>query len=187
MSVTAFEETGFKDALLRSKSAPFDWPQESRKQFLVREPAIIRDRMAGDTRNDSQESARSQVLQQADALVRLPSVRESQWRVNVLQRWVGRVESVGSTTFKAVIYDATDPTNPQEEVELDGEEVSPSDIPLLCEGATFYWAIGYRQTPGGQRERVSTLRFARLPKLTQAEIGQILHRADDTVDVLERD
>jgi hypothetical protein len=74
--------------------------------------------------------------------------------------------------FVAVVNDATNSQNPAEQVEVDLEEVSTSDLPLLAEGATFYWCIGYRDTPGGQRERISTLRFARQPHLSKTVVSK---------------
>lgn len=122
-----------------------------------------------------------------DALVRLPSLRVSKWKVIVLQRWVGRVEFVQNETFCAILLDSMNSHNPPEEVELDLREVSESDLPLLAEGATFYWSIGYRDTPGGQRERISTLRFARQPRLTKLDQKQIFEEADCSAAFLERD
>jgi len=120
-----------------------------------------------------------------DALVRLPSLRESEWRVTVLQRWVGVVEQVKADQFVAIIQDATNRSNPPELVEMDRAELSKSDIPLLAEGATFYWSIGYRDSPGGQRERIATLRFARRPRLSQASVKKLTEEADRTAALLQ--
>jgi hypothetical protein len=103
----------------------------------------------------------------------------------VLQRWVGRVECVDGDRFFAVLDDATDSVCPQEQVELDISEVSTSDLTLLVPGATFYWTIGYRDTPGGQRERISTLRFARHPRLSKTEVSRIFAQADQLAALLD--
>ena len=121
-----------------------------------------------------------------DALVRLPSLRVSKWKVIVLQRWVGRVEFVKNDTFCAFLVDAMNSGNPAEEVELECREVSESDRPLLAEGATFYWSIGYRDTQEGQRERISTIRFARQPRLSEVDQKQIFEEADRLAAFLER-
>jgi hypothetical protein len=84
-------------------------------------------------------------------------------------------------------YDAGGEQNPLEEVELDREEVSKSDLPLLAKGAVFYCSIGYRDTPGGQRERIFTLRFARQPRLSRAEVKRIFEEADRLAAFLESD
>ena len=120
-----------------------------------------------------------------DKLVRLDSSRSTQGKVTLLQRWVGCVESVGQREFTATIEDETKPENPVELVRLDIDEVSASDQVLLAEGATFYWSIGYQDSPGGQRTRISTLRFARYPKVSSAEITQLYEDADKLAAMLE--
>jgi hypothetical protein len=89
------------------------------------------------------------VTPRQDALVRLPDLRLSPLKVIVLQRWIGRVESVHADRFVAVTTDATNPRNPAEEVEFDLPEVSEGDRSLVAEGAMFYWSIGYRDSRGG--------------------------------------
>ncbi len=131
-------------------------------------------------------SPQGQRAPREDILVRLPSLRKSKWRVTVLQGWVGRVEQVMADRFLAVLSDATSSLNPQEQIELDLREVSESDIPLLACGATFYWSIGYRDTPGGQRERISTLRFARHPRLKETDMRPIFSHADGLAAFLEK-
>ena len=59
--------------------------------------------------------------------------------------------------------------------------------PLVAEGAAFYWSIGYRDTPGGQRERVAALRFVRQPRLSEADVKQIFEQADRLATFLESD
>jgi hypothetical protein len=113
-----------------------------------------------------------------DVLVRLPDLCLSPLKVTVLQRWIGRVEAVYAERFVAVTTDATNPRNPAEEVEFDLAEVSEGDRPLVAEGAMFYWSIGYRDSPGGQRERISSLRFVRSPRLREATLKRIFERAD---------
>ena len=158
----------------------------SREQFLFRKPftetrqSLYRNEMIT-------ASPEGQSDTRQDVLVRLPSLRESKWKVRVLQRWVGRVEHVNGDSFVATLHDATSPRYPPEQVEIDRSEVSESDLSLLAPGATFYWSIGYRDTPGGQRERISTLRFARLPRLSTTEVSRILEHADNLAALLESD
>jgi len=106
-------------------------------------------------------------------------------KVQALQRWTGRVERVAGDRFVAIISDVTTPTNPAEEVDLDVEDVSPADRPLVAEGAIFYWSIVYRDTKGGQRERITTIRFARQPKLSDDVINDIFSEADKIAELLE--
>src|SRR6266852_2930584 len=117
------------------------------KEFLVRQPLIARARFGLNTDEVMKSSPQGQHVPREDILVRLPSLRKSKWKVKVLQRWIGQVEQVKSDRFVAILADATSSRNPPEQVELDLEEVSESDRSLLAEGATFYWSIGYRDTP----------------------------------------
>jgi hypothetical protein len=125
------------------------------------------------------------VTKNPDVLLRLPSLKESKWKVTVLQQWVGRVERIERHTFYAVLNDATNSQNPPEEVELEIAEISPSDLSLFIPGATFYWSIGYQDTPGGQRQRVSVLRIARRPRLSDSDVDRVLRQADSLADFLE--
>ena len=49
----------------------------------------------------------------------------------------------------------------------------------------FYWSIGYRDTPGGQRDRISTLRFARQPHFRKADLKRIFEQADFSAALLQ--
>jgi hypothetical protein len=159
------------------------------KTFLMRRSSAALEARYGRTPNEtSRPSVQGQATtQRDDVLVRLPSLREAEWRITVLQRWVGRVQRVGSNKFLAIITDATNPHHPPENVKLDIDEVSGSDRALLCEGAAFYWSIGYRDTIGGQRERISALRFVRQPHLRQPDVDRILAQADQLATFLESD
>jgi hypothetical protein len=105
----------------------------------------------------------------------------------VLQQWVGRVERVERDRFVALLQDRTTLQNPPEQVELEFTEVSPADLPLLSVGATFYWSIGYRDTAEGQRERISTVRFARQSRLSKTDVKRIFEQADRSAAFLESD
>ncbi|HTC90723.1 MAG TPA: hypothetical protein VK686_20610 [Bryobacteraceae bacterium] len=188
------EEAGlFAGAVLAEKSAEtirtenLLWNRELfpklRKEFLVSQQPLfaLKRRSAGDT----QAFENDRPVEKPDTLVRLPSLEKSQWKVTVLQRWIGRIEQVKAKTFIAVLNDATSVQNPPEEMEFESAEVSPSDLPLLVPGAIFYWSIGYQDTPGGQRQRVAALRFARQPRLSDAEVGRVFERADRLAAFLE--
>ncbi|MER8013329.1 hypothetical protein [Streptomyces griseoluteus] len=81
------------------------------------------------------------------------------------ESWEGVVEEVFSTYFLAQLASQTMP-EVHEWAEIRIEEVSPADLELLREGAIFYWSIGYRDLPSGQRVRASIIRFRRLPPLS---------------------
>lgn len=106
-------------------------------------------------------------------------------RVQTLQRWTGRIERVCGESFVATVFDVTTPANPAQEVDLDIDDVSASDLSLISEGAVFYWTIAYRVTKGGQRERVSSIRFARQPKLRVDDLRTIYAEADEMTALLE--
>jgi hypothetical protein len=98
-----------------------------------------------------------------------------QARFRSLQSWEGRVVEVLKDSFVGVLADMTMP-GVEEQVELDLEEVTPDDLPLVQPGAVFYWSIGYRAEPSGTRSRASEIRFRRLPRWSEAEIRDVAHR-----------
>ena len=83
---------------------------------------------------------------------------------------------VGESSFLARLIDATG-ENVDEEVSLAKEELSGFDLELLEPGAIFYWTIGYRQKVRGARERVSRIRFRRLPAWTPQQLDEARERA----------
>jgi hypothetical protein len=102
-----------------------------------------------------------------------------------LQEWEGVVLEVSVEGFLARISDASG-DHEDEEVELSSEEVSEIDRPLVEPGAIFYWTIGYRQRlPIGTRERVSRLRFRRLPAWTKRELEEARDRAAELARELD--
>lgn len=95
----------------------------------------------------------------------------------LLQSWSGNITSINNDSFVSVIHDRTNPSNPDEEVTLDISEITSDDLPLLTEGAVFYWSIGYADYPGRPRSRVSQIRFRRLPSWSQKEIDYSKEKA----------
>jgi hypothetical protein len=95
-----------------------------------------------------------------------------------LQSWEGVVLEVDEDSFSARLADISG-EHQDEEVELSKEELSEFDLDLLERGAIFYWTIGYRQRlPNGARERVSRIRFRRLPAWSKAELTTAHERAE---------
>jgi hypothetical protein len=129
-----------------------------------------------------QEVARIDLLVKVDAISPLKEIL----RVQALQRWTGRVEQVLADRFVAIVSDVTNPSNPDEEVELDIEDVPVGDRGLIAEGAIFYWAMFYRDSKAGQREKSESIRFARQPKLTEQDMQDIFDEADAITAILER-
>jgi hypothetical protein len=123
-----------------------------------------------------------------EQLVRLPPQPRERDRFMVLQKWEGTVSRVTATDFTAILHDLSDPARGDEEVSLAIDEVSESDRPLLTLGGVFYWSIGYRMDQWGSRERVSALRFRRLPVWTRRDIEEVNRKADELRRVFgERD
>jgi hypothetical protein len=77
-----------------------------------------------------------------------------------------------------VVIDGSDPSN-EEIVEFDIEEVSPGDHCLVEPGSVFYWSIGYRTDPSGERSRSSVLVFRRLPAWSAQELKRAKEDAAD--------
>lgn len=99
---------------------------------------------------------------------RRPVARGAQVRVR--QQWVGRVESVSEDAFVAHLRDANAVDEPTEELaELLLDEVSEDQLDLVAPGRVFYWTIGYRTEPHGQRSSFSSLHFRRHLPLPEAE------------------
>ena len=98
-------------------------------------------------------------------------------RFNPLQKWEGVVLEIHGDTFLARLADLTHP-NTAEEVELPIAEVSDADHGLMMPGALFYWTIGYLDDRYGQRQRVSRIRFRRVPAWTNEEIESARQEAD---------
>ena len=123
-----------------------------------------------------------------EQLVRLPAQPREHDRFMVLQKWEGTVSRVTTTDFTATLHDLSDSSRGDEEVSLAIDEVSESDRPLLTPGGVFYWSIGYRMDRWGSRERVSALRFRRLPVWTRRDIEEVARIAEQLRRVFgERD
>jgi hypothetical protein len=116
-------------------------------------------------------------------VLRLGRVPSIQSRFLSLQKWEGTVLNVLNGSFIARLTDLTE-KGPDEEAAFAVEEVHSEDKTLIEEGAIFYWNIGYLET-GGQRRRVSDIRFRRLPKWESKEIESAREEANHLRDSLE--
>ena len=112
------------------------------------------------------------VLKQRELRV-VPKVRGAGFSrsFQLLQQWEGQVKQVTADSFVAIVSDMTNRGNPDEEVELGLEDVAPDDMRLLRPGSLFYWAVGYEDGRGVPRQRVSRIRFRRLPGLTTRDVA----------------
>lgn len=100
----------------------------------------------------------------------------------ILQSWEGWVISKRAEEFTAVIKDLSNTENPNEEVVISIEEISKSDRDLIEAGAVFYWYIGYKDNDNGNRERVSNIRFRRLPGWSKKDFERAEKLTDEWVE-----
>lgn len=101
------------------------------------------------------------------------------------QEWIGRVEDVGDEYFKATLSSRSAPGElDQAEIELD--ELSPTDLGRLRPGAVFYWVVGYRDEPYGQRIGVSTIIFRHMVAPNDEQVAEAHQEADDLITFLDR-
>ncbi len=107
----------------------------------------------------------------------VPPARPAPYTFRLLQQWEGTVTEVADGEFSAELRDLTDPANYREEATFDLDEVSPDDQLLLALGAVFRWSIGYKTSNAGQRERVSQIRFVRIPGWRKSAVEEIERRA----------
>lgn len=104
----------------------------------------------------------------------------------VLQKWEGVVDEVRDRTFVArLIPIIGQPGDLEAEIYFD--EVSIDDRPLVKPGAFFYWSVGYKDGPAGQRSRESLVRFRRLPRWTLVEINAAQERANKYRNLFDAD
>jgi hypothetical protein len=100
-----------------------------------------------------------------------------------LQKWEGRVLERADTWFSAVLSDLSDGVT-EEEAEFDLAEVSTDDHHLVVPGAVFYWNVGYRTEPSGERSRQSVIWFRRLPSWSARDLARLEHRVRSLRDQL---
>lgn len=73
----------------------------------------------------------------------------------------GVVLDVGSEAFRARLVDPRG-IEPDEEVEIEIDSLSRSDLPMVAQGALFFWAIGYVTRATGRRQLTLKVEFRRL-------------------------
>jgi hypothetical protein len=169
------------------KATPFEFNEErTRRDFP------FRGRLVGDATlnsvdpihrvaaSDAKRSPRKRRLKDVGEKQSPPvSVRRFVLDASSVQR-LCTVETVLSDRFTATF---SEPGKPIQRVRFDISIVSPNDLPLLKEGATFYWCMGYRQENDGDRAYVSFLRFRRFPRLSDDQVETARRRAADIAAV----
>ncbi|MEO5376773.1 MAG: hypothetical protein H7832_03160 [Magnetococcus sp. DMHC-6] len=86
-----------------------------------------------------------------------------------LQKFIGTVLQIQGDQILVQLQDKTH-DKPDMEATLSIEEIPQEDRALLKPGAIFYWHIGYRIPLKGGQERVSIIRFKRVPLMTPERI-----------------
>lgn len=89
--------------------------------------------------------------------------------LKILGSWEGAVLQKNGDMFVARLVD-TKGKHSDEEAEFSVEEVPKSDRDLIDSGAVFYWTVGFWDSIGGLRSRISQIRFRRLPVWSPAEL-----------------
>lgn len=96
---------------------------------------------------------------------------------NKTQKWIGHVIEIEEGFFKAKLNDLTK-SGTYEIGEFDLSEISEEDQPLIQEGSTFYWSIGYANE-GGQVKKESIIRFQRLINWNESDYNEATDRASE--------
>lgn len=111
---------------------------------------------------------------------KLPTSRESLYSFAVLQEWEGYVVSISNDTFTARLLDVTkDSSIEDEEADFPIDDLDDADRARICLGAIFRWAIGYRRSPGGTKDRYSRIVLRNLPAWTKKELEK--NRRDSAI------
>jgi hypothetical protein len=115
-----------------------------------------------------------------DSLIpKIPKMQPFRSTFTPLQEWDGYVIEIGGETFTARLIDITALSeNEHEEADFPISELSDRDRQLLCVGAIFRWAIGYRKSNSGTKQRVSSIVFRRLPAWTSRELDENRKKAE---------
>ena len=105
-----------------------------------------------------------------------------------MQEWEGVVKSVDhdEEIFTAELFDLSG-DGPTETAEIFLQEVNSDDMELVKPGAIFRWVIGYRDKISGQRERISTIVFRRLPAWTATQLKEAQSQAKVLADAIQWD
>jgi hypothetical protein len=120
---------------------------------------------------------------QQPRVVKIPRPNPPATRFIPLQKWEGVVLRVMNEVFVARLIDQSH-DGPDEEAEIPLEEIPEADKFLVKPGAVFYWTIGYSDSVGGQRTRVSVMVFRRLPAWTAEELTVARRKAQYTRELL---
>lgn len=126
-------------------------------------------------------------LRTSKAILRVPPINQQSIRFQKLQEYEGEVLLIRGLDLVARLTDLTDIGAQRLEATFALDEISPSDKPLLHEGAIFYWVIGFKDYPNGQRKTEQFLRFRRLPIWSSRDIKRLESRVEELKAFLQSD
>ena len=119
-----------------------------------------------------------------------PSIPDSGERLpgefQLIQLWEGYVISATNDEVYCRLIDKTEVTNPEEEVAIPLEEFEPTERDLAKPGAVFYWSIRYADYGRG-REKISAIRFRRLPPISKSIIERSKQQAKSIEEFFKND
>ena len=104
----------------------------------------------------------------------------------LIQLWEGYVISATNDKVYCRLIDKTEVTNPEEEVAIPLEEFEPTERDLAKPGAVFYWSIRYADYGRG-REKISAIRFRRLPPISKSIIERSKQQAKSIEEFFKND
>ena len=100
------------------------------------------------------------------------------------QVWEGTVLERQGNSFVARVNDRTNPSNPDEIVTFELDEISQEDQKLAEPGFSFYWTIGTERSPAGQIRNIAMVNFRRLPYWTTSSVREAEQEAKSIVQQL---
>ena len=130
--------------------------------------------------NSIKEKETLRILSDADSDLEI-SVGSTPEQFQVLKHWEGVVTCVERHSFFAMarlVESAHD--LPEDEFEIELDNVAEGDRNLVQEGAVFYLTVGIRYPLGSRPEKVTRLYFRRMPRWSEGDIK----RADSAADEL---
>jgi hypothetical protein len=165
--------------LTGTKSSESDQPVRDGTDFIL--PVRRLDtHLASTDLEDAARNAESVDTAQVERLRFRPVIRlTAPYRFQALKRWEGVVTATDVEQFTARLRDLDSSAESDLEAVVSVDEIADSDEQLLEVGAVFYWTIGYRIEPHGQKSSVSTIRFRRLPVWTSNDRKRLSKLASD--------
>lgn len=162
---------------------PFDPQQrkEDKPPYVVCEPEDAFDDTFPDKDViDIKTEDPGNIIRSSPPVIPSPLIPRSRLKIEhkykVLQSWEGTLVEISGDVCRAIVQDSS-LINNIEEITFSIEEISESDRELAVPGAIFYWYIGYEDHIDGQRNRVSTIKFRRIPAWSKNELKNAKVRA----------